>query len=213
MDGHVSSSSTFQTIRKHKLDSTTWNDDLYSNIPHTKSWLNEQIKKLKMEIPILTENVKENEQAFRTVSNEVVQKLISKLPEEKRDLLVGLDVNGKHCGGGDIRIDLLEQFTGFSFDAIWLKAEKQSQRDDITLRKHHLRGTCHDIQFEITFSVEESGLEADKNGEHRTTGKLKIIKTTQAFVQIIIPSRVQLKINLHEHGYESVFQGVQNCLS
>ena len=161
MDGHVSSSSTLETVLKNELDSRTWSDDLYSNVRHTKSWYCEEIKKSKAEISTLTENVKEDRQTFQITCNDILKKLMSKLPDHKRSLLEDLDVKGKHNGDEIIDVSLLEQFTGFRIDDISVTDEQQ--KNETILRKHNLRGSCYDVEFQTTFLVEEDEI----------TGKLK----------------------------------------
>ena len=152
----VSSSSTsFQTSDRQKLNCAKWNDDLCSNITYTKPWYREEIYKLKAEISKLEENLKEDKQSFSTVHlDNILVKLISKLSKEKQESLDGIDVEGKLNEDGVIDIKRLERFTGLYIHDICLKIEEQ--QGDRCVSKHHLRGSCRGIDFETTFLVEDN---------------------------------------------------------
>ena len=163
MEGNVVSSglTAFQTNDKYKVNCRRWNDDLRSNITYTKPWYRAEIKKLKGEISKLEANLKEDKQTFSTVGfNDILSKLIDKLSKDKQASLEGLDIKGKLNEDGDIDIKRLERFTGLCIHDISLTLQ-EGKKDSCVYRKHHVHGSCRNVEFETAFLVEENTNEND----------------------------------------------------
>jgi predicted RNase H-like nuclease (RuvC/YqgF family) len=155
MEGRAVSSSATASQMSDKHNCRRWNDDPCSNITYTKSWYREEIKKLKGEISKLEENLKEDKETFSTVNlNASLGKLMNKLSKDKQAPLEGLDIKGKLNEDGEIDIKRLERFTGFCIHDVSLTVEQG--KGDLCVRKHHIQGSCRNIQFETTFLVEEN---------------------------------------------------------
>lgn len=197
MEGNVvsSSSMSIQTRESQKLNCDPWSDELYSNISYTKPWYRAEIKKISSEISKLEANLEEGKELFSTANlNDVLSKLMHKLPKDKQASLEGLDNRGKLHEDGEVDIKRLERFTGLSVHHVSLTDEQE--KAGVCIRRHQVHGICRGIKFETSFLVEENTDQDDRHDNSRGTKTKRIILCQD--LKVTLPCQILIQYGCYD---------------